>query len=298
MAGRAGERPAPLSTYRVQLRPGWGFDQVAGLADYLAALGVSHVYCSPYLQAAPGSTHGYDVVDPTRPNAELGGAGGHRRMGEALAEAGLGQVLDLVPNHMAITGPENAWWWDVLENCPSSVYASYFDVDWDPPEVKLRNLVLMPILGDHYGRVLDAGQLTLERTESSFLVRYADHVVPVAPRSLEAPLAAASRAVRGPEDPDPVADELESIAAALGNLPPSWATDRESVRARHRDKEVLRGRLADLCRDEPAVAGAVDAEVAAVNADPEALDALLERQNYRLAYWRAAGQELDYRRFF
>ncbi|MDP9387878.1 MAG: malto-oligosyltrehalose synthase [Actinomycetota bacterium] len=280
---------APSSTYRVQFSPEFGFERAAGLARYLADLGVSHLYASPLLQAAPGSTHGYDVVDHARVSAELGGEAGHRRMCEALAAAGVGQVLDVVPNHMAI-GLENAWWWDVLENGPSSVYAAYFDVDWDPPETKLRNTVLLPVLGDHYGRVLEAGELRLVRDGGSFVVRYYDHLFPVAPRSLDRLLSAAAERCGSAE--------LESVAAALGRLPPATATDRESVRERHRDKEVLRGRLAALCHEDEQVGAAVDAQVAAVNADWDALDALLDRQNYRLAYWRTAGRELDYRRFF
>ena len=158
------------------------------------ALGVSHLYLSPILQAAPGSTHGYDVVDPTRVNVELGGesrpsaAAGGARTGRDSAS-----LLDVVPNHMAITGRDNMWWWDVLENGPSSVYAAYFDVDWDPPESKLRNLVLMPILGDHYGRALDAGELALSREGGSFVLRYFDHELPVAPRSLDLLLEDAAR---------------------------------------------------------------------------------------------------------
>jgi (1->4)-alpha-D-glucan 1-alpha-D-glucosylmutase len=279
----------PGATYRLQLQPAFGFDDAAAVAPYLARLGVSHLYASPYLQAAPGSTHGYDVIDHSRVNDELGGAAGHQRMCEALGEAGLGQVLDIVPNHMAIVGG-NRWWWDVLENGPSSQYASYFDVDWDPPEAKLRNTVLMPILGDHYGRVLEAGELRLQRDGGGFTVHYYEHVVPVAPRSLDELLLAASARCDSPE--------LESLATAFGRLPPSWATDRESVRERHRDKEVLGASLARLCDEDPAVAEAIDAEVARINADFDALDALLERQNYRLAFWRTAGRELDYRRFF
>ncbi|MGH9037885.1 MAG: malto-oligosyltrehalose synthase, partial [Acidimicrobiia bacterium] len=279
----------PLSTYRIQLQPAFGFDDAADLAPYLARLGVSHLYSSPYLQAAPGSTHGYDVVDHSKVNEELGGAGAHRRMCAALDEAGLGQILDIVPNHMAVTSG-NAWWWDVLENGPSSQYASYFDVDWDPPEAKLRNTVLMPVLGDHYGRVLEAGEIQLRRQAGRFTVHYHEHALPVAPRSLDDLLAEAARSCRSVE--------LESLAAAFGHLPPSWATDRESVQERHRDKEVLAASLARLAEEEPEVAAALDAEVARINADPDALDALLERQNYRLAFWRVAGRELDYRRFF
>ena len=153
----------PLSTYRVQLRSEFGFDEAAAIASYLADLGVSHLYSSPYLQAARGSTHGYDVVDPTRVNEELGGEEAHARLCRTLGEQGLGQVLDIVPNHMAITEQRNTWWWDVLENGPSSRYAVYFDVDWDSPQARLRNTVLLPILGDHYGRVLEAGELGLVR---------------------------------------------------------------------------------------------------------------------------------------
>jgi (1->4)-alpha-D-glucan 1-alpha-D-glucosylmutase len=278
------------ATYRVQLHAGFTFDDAASITDYLHDLGVSHLFCSPYLQAAPGSTHGYDVVDHHHVNVELGGEDGHRRLCDALGRAGLGQVLDVVPNHMAITGRENQWWWDVLENGPSSVYASYFDVDWNPPETKLRNTVLMPILGDHYGRVLEAGQLTVRRDGGSFIVRYFDHELPAAPRSLDTLLGAAAARVDSAE--------LESIATAFGRLPPSWATDRESVRERHRDKEVLKAGLARLCEEGPEVAAAIDQEVAALNADFDQLDAFLERQNYRLAFWRTGDRELDYRRFF
>jgi (1->4)-alpha-D-glucan 1-alpha-D-glucosylmutase len=281
--------PWPLSTYRVQLQPAFGFDAVAAIAPYLHRLGVSHLYASPYLQAAAGSTHGYDVIDHSRVNAELGGEAGHERMCAALGANDLGQVLDIVPNHMAIVGG-NRWWWDVLENGPSSQYASYFDVDWDPPEAKLRNTVLMPILGDHYGRVLEAGEFRLERDGGGFTVHYYEHVLPVAPRSLDDLLAAAARRCRSME--------LESLATFFGRLPPSYLTDRASVRERHRDKEVLRASLARLLSEQPDVASAVDTEVAAINAAPDRLDALLERQNYRLAFWRTAGRELDYRRFF
>ena len=289
------ERSPFRATYRVQLHADFDFDDAAAIAGYLSDLGVSHLYASPYLQAAPGSTHGYDVVNHSRVNEELGGEAGHRRLCDALGQAHLGQVLDVVPNHMAIPGRQNEWWWDVLENGPSSIYASYFDVDWDPPEAKLRNRVLLPVLGDHYGRVLEAGEIELSREGGGFVVRYYDNEAPVAPKSLDWLLAsAAGRLPRG----ELFTDELESIATAFSRLPPSVATDRESVRERHRDKEVLRRRLAELCERHPEVAHAVDAEVAALNESPDGLDALLERQNYRLAFWRTAGRELDYRRFF
>jgi (1->4)-alpha-D-glucan 1-alpha-D-glucosylmutase len=279
----------PLSTYRLQLRPEFGFDDAAAIADYLAALGASHAYASPYLQAAPGSSHGYDVVDHSKVNDELGGPDAHRRFCDALGAAGLGQVLDVVPNHMAVT-PENAWWTDVLENGPSSRYAAHFDVDWDPPERKLRNTVLLPVLGDHYGRVLEAGDLRVERRGGSFWLRYFEHGYPIAPRTYDALLGPAAAACGD--------DDLAFLSGAFGSLPPAWATDRPSVLARHRDKEVLKRQLARLLDERPEVAEAVDAAVERLNGNADRLDALLDRQNFRLAFWRAASQELDYRRFF
>ncbi len=277
-------------TYRVQLHAGFTFDDAASLAGYLAALGVSHLYCSPILQAAPGSTHGYDVVDHSRLNDELGGETGYRRLVGALGEEGLGQVLDIVPNHMALAGRANRWWWDVLENGPSSRYAAYFDIDWDPPEQKLTATVLVPVLGDHYGRVLEAGELEVQREGGSFVVHYHEHEAPLSPRSIDDLVAAAAKRAGS--------DELAGIATSLGNLPHALLRDPDAVSERHRDKEVLRERLAALCEDRPEVADAVDAEVEALNGDPDALDALLRRQNYRLAFWRTASEELDYRRFF
>jgi (1->4)-alpha-D-glucan 1-alpha-D-glucosylmutase len=280
----------PLSTYRVQLRAEFGFDDAAAIARYLSDLGISHLYSSPYLQAAPGSSHGYDVVDPTRVSEDLGGEEGHARLCRTLGEQGLGQVLDVVPNHMAISDRRNVWWWDVLENGAASRYAPYFDVDWSSPQARLRDTVLLPILGDHYGRVLEAGELALVRRGGRFEIHYHEHRMPVAPRSLDSLIALAARRSGSPD--------LAFIADSLALLPPATATDRASIARRHRDKEVLSGQLARLAGEVPAVAQELDAAVAEVNADPDRLDELLQRQNYRPAFWRTAGQELDYRRFF
>src|SRR6185437_1970961 len=144
-------RRIPQSTYRLQLNAKFTFDDAAAIAGYLKDLGITHVYCSPYLQAAPGSMHGYDVVDHQKVNEELGGAAGHARFCAKLDKLGLGQVLDVVPNHMAL-GKENRYWWDVLENGTSSRYTSFFDIDWQPQEERLRDKVLVPVLSDQYGR--------------------------------------------------------------------------------------------------------------------------------------------------
>ncbi|HEY4589615.1 MAG TPA: malto-oligosyltrehalose synthase, partial [Thermoanaerobaculia bacterium] len=282
--------PTPLSTYRLQLRPEFGFDDAAAIAGYLADLGITHLYSSPYLQAARGSAHGYDVVDPTRVNEELGGEEAHARLCRTLGEKGLGQVLDVVPNHMAITERDNTWWWDVLENGASSRYAAYFDVDWNSPHARLRDTVLLPILGDHYGRVLENGELELVRRGGKFEIHYHEHRMPVAPSSLDTLIAEAARRCGSPD--------LAFIADALGQLPLATTTGRESIARRHRGKEVLAGQLARLAGETPEVALALAAVVKEINGDADRLDDLLQRQNYRPAFWRTAGQELDYRRFF
>jgi (1->4)-alpha-D-glucan 1-alpha-D-glucosylmutase len=283
-------RSAPGCTYRVQLNSAFRFSDAAAVAPYLAEIGVTHLYCSPVLQAAPGSAHGYDVVDPGRISDELGGSDGLTALRGALGDTGLGMIVDIVPNHMATAGRDNPWWWDVLENGPSSVRARAFDIDWDPPEAKLRQRVLVPVLGDHYGRVLEAGEIRVRREGGSFLVSYFDHELPVSPRTLDELLADA--AVRSGRN------QLAELARGFARLPDASLTDRDSVARRHEEKETLRARLDAACRADPALAEAVDTAVERFNSDPDRLDTLLGRQNYRLARWQVAGYELDYRRFF
>jgi len=281
--------PVPYSTYRLQLHSGFTFADAAKAAPYLKQLGVSHVYCSPYLQAAPGSMHGYDVVDHEKVNEELGGEEGHRQFCARLKELGLGQVLDIVPNHMAL-GRQNRYWWDVLENGPSSRYATWFDIDWNSSEAKLQNKVLIPVLGDQYGRILSSGQIKLERSDVSFQIHYGDNLFPVAPRSLFLLLSNAAELSRS--------DTLNFIAESFERLPSPESTDLEVGKARHRDKVVINGLLLRLSHEEPGVAAAIDQAIERINSNADALDDLLNQQQYRLAYWRTAGQELGYRRFF
>ena len=281
---------AILSTYRIQLNPDFDFAAASEQADYFRSLGVSHVYCSPYLQAARGSQHGYDVVDHAHVNEELGGEAGHEAFCRQLAEAGLGQIVDIVPNHMAVSGPENRWWWDVLENGPSSRYADYFDVDWEYPQGSRANQVLLPILGNHFGRILESGEIRIERDGGMFFARYYDHLFPIDPRSLSDLIGrAADRADHA---------ELGFLASALDYLPFPTATDRPSTRRRHRDKEVIREKLSALLSERADLRRAVDAEVDLLNSSVDRLDEFLSRQNYRLAYWRIARSDLGYRRFF
>ena len=278
----------PRSTYRVQLHAGFGFYDAARIADYLAELGVTHLYCSPYLQAAPGSTHGYDVVDPDHVSAELGGAAGHAEMVGALRSAGLGQLLDIVPNHMAAV-PANPWWWDVLENGPASRYAAFFDIDWEGADDRYAFRVLEPVLGDHYGRVLEANQLAIRRRGGAFVVRYLSTELPVAPDTLGDLIGAAARRAGS--------GRLAELGHDFASLP--LARPGSERRARHRHERTVRlvETLENLCRD-ATIAAAMDAEVDDINSDADRLDGLLRRQHYRLAHWRAASEELDYRRFF
>jgi (1->4)-alpha-D-glucan 1-alpha-D-glucosylmutase len=282
-------RRTPLSTYRLQLNSHFTFHDAIKIAAYLKALGISHVYCSPYLQAAPGSMHGYDVVDQQKVNDELGGEEGLKEFCRRLGELGMGQVLDIVPNHMAI-GPENRYWWDVLENGPSSRYATWFDIDWQSAEVKLQNKVLIPVLGDQYGRVLAAGQIRIEVNRDSFTIRYMDHAFPISPRSLAIILTKAAMSARD--------DTLGFLADSLSRLPAPDAADPALAQERHRDKDVIYNLLKRLCDEQPQIYAFIISAVEGINSDHDALDEILNQQNYRLAYWRTADQELGYRRFF
>ncbi|HEY0992894.1 MAG TPA: malto-oligosyltrehalose synthase, partial [Kofleriaceae bacterium] len=270
----------PRATYRLQLHPGFTFADAAAAVPYLAELGVSHLYLSPVLAAAPGSTHGYDVVDPDRVSEALGGERGFAALVERARAAGLGILLDIVPNHMSIAGTANRWWVDVLENGAASYYAHYFDVDWVGDE-----RVLLPVLGERYGRALTSGVLAIARGGAILEVRAGELRFPFAPHTL-------GRIVRRAGERIAHA-ELQFIGDALAALPRTG--DVAARRRRHRDKAVLLTRLAELGER---VAAALDAEIAAINADPVELDAILEAQCYRLAHWSVAGSQLSYRRFF
>src|SRR5579862_983003 len=246
----------PCSTYRLQLHRDFTFDDAAAIADYLRALGVSHVYCSPYLQAAPGSKHGYDVVSHQRVNEELGGAEGHERFCRKLGEADLGQVLDIVPNHMSL-GKENRYWWDVLENGTSSRYASFFDIDWQPQEERLRDKVLVPILSDQYGKVLQSGGIKVARRGNKFQVECSGQTLPVAPTSLPVILARGAEYAKS--------DTLSFLAASFGRLPQPEYVDRRTILARHRDKVVLYGLLERLGNEELEIGGWLDQSVTELN---------------------------------
>jgi (1->4)-alpha-D-glucan 1-alpha-D-glucosylmutase len=178
----------PLATYRLQLHRDFTFAHATAILPYLARLGVSHVYCSSFLKARAGSTHGYDVVDYGRINPELGDEASFARFCSSLGEHGLGLILDFVPNHMGVGHADNAWWLDVLEWGQASPYARYFDIDWSPPRRDLAGRLLVPVLGKNYGAALIDGEIVLrfDAANGTFDFWYADHRLPVSPRDYPA----------------------------------------------------------------------------------------------------------------
>ena len=295
----------PLATYRLQLGPDLTFDDAAGLLDYLRALGVSDAYTSPFFETASTASHGYDVNDHDRLRDELGGEPAFARFAAALRAHDMGLLVDLVPNHMGIAQNRNARWLDVLEHGPASTQAPFFDIEWAPVKAELHGKVLLPILGDQYGAVLDAGLLRLERDGSTFRVRYYDTALPLAPRTYArvlGPRLDALQARLAPEHPDLVA--LKAIIGRFATLPPRSETDPELLAARARELTIAREKLAGLLETAPEIRAHLDASVTDLNGTPgdprsfDALDTLLADQAYRVSFWRVAGEEINYRRFF
>ena len=295
----------PIATYRLQLNREFNFTQAAELVDYLEALGVSDAYLSPVLTARAGSTHGYDVVNHEQVHPELGGEGALIFLLDRLRERGMGAILDVVPNHMCITGGGNRWWNDVLENGPSSPYARYFDIDWNPPKEDLVAKVLLPILGDQYGRVLENQEIRIRYEAGAFFACYYEHRFPLAPRSLIhilGPVVPELRATMGAADE--AVQELESILTAVRHLPRRTETEREQVEERRREKEIIKRRLGTLMEAHPGVRQAIERSLADLNGrrgEPHSFDrleALLGDQAFRLSFWRVASDEINYRRFF
>jgi (1->4)-alpha-D-glucan 1-alpha-D-glucosylmutase len=299
-------RPAgaiiPRATYRIQFHRGFTFAQATAIVPYLAALGVSHVYASPYLKARAGSTHGYDIIDHNALNPEIGTTEEFEAFAQALAQHGMGQMLDIVPNHMGVMGADNGWWLDVLENGPAAAHAAYFDIDWQPPQEDLRNKVLVPVLGDPYSAVLEKGELVLafNAAAGTFHLGYHGHRFPIDPGTYPAILGLNLRRDGMPAPPA----ELGALIAAFRRLPGRDATDARELQQREHDKEALKQVLANLCTRQPEVASRIAANVEAFNGAPgepasfDRLHALIDAQAYRLAHWRVAADDVNYRRFF
>ncbi len=297
--------PIPTSTYRLQLHRDFPVQSVIDLAPYLHDLGIGAVYLSPILQARPGSRHHYDVVNPDVLDPELGTPEQFREMGRTLRQLGMGVVVDIVPNHTCISDVHNSRWMDVLENGPGSPYATFFDIDWHPPRVHLHNKVLVPVLGDQYGRVLENAELRVTYTENAFRLHYADKIFPIATETWQRILRPTCDNLRLNVGEDDIAVmELESILTALSNLPSRTETADTSVRERAREKEVIKLRLARLLESSQACRDLLTDQLDHLNGrpgDPESfneLELLLGDQAYRLSFWRVAADEINYRRFF
>jgi (1->4)-alpha-D-glucan 1-alpha-D-glucosylmutase len=274
----------PRATYRLQLHRGFTFRDALDLVPYLAELGVSHIYASPITEARPGSTHGYDIVNHNRLNPEIGSDEDFRALVDALHQHEMGLILDIVPNHMGV-GQDNAWWLDVLEWGEDSPYARYFDINWDAARADLKGRVLLPVLGDQYGAILEKGEIALrfDAGEGSFSFWYYEHRFPVSPLLYGRILAA------GPV-PAALAPELSALKRV----------HRDAARAR---ADELKRRLAEAAQD-PDIAAFIETAVKAWIGAPgrpasfRPLHRLLDQQAYRLAYWRVAAEEINYRRFF
>ena len=295
----------PLSTYRLQFHAGFTFEAAAGIVDYLHALGVSHCYASSYLKAVPGSSHGYDVADPTQLNPDIGDPRSYDAWVEALRAHGMGHILDVVPNHMGIAQAANPWWQDVLENGASSRYAAVFDIDWTPLKPELEQKVLLPVLGDSYGAVLERQEIALEYDNGSFRARYFQHVFPIAPGTYGRILGIGQEdLLREIGNDSPEGIECLSILTAIRHLPDRDVQEPALLAERDREKEVIKHRLAALTARCRPVLRHIERAVETLNGvrgQPrsfDALDELLSGQPYRLAHWRVAAEEINYRRFF
>lgn len=295
----------PLATYRLQFHALFTLPQASNLVSYLDALGISDYYASPLFAARPGSLHGYDVVDPTQLNPELGTEENLQELAAALKERGMGMLLDVVPNHMCIAGAGNEWWNDLLENGPSSPYAAFFDIDWQPPKENLKNKVLLPILGDQYGRVLEKQELRLSYQRGGFFVRYYETKLPIAPRSSISILKALLESITPKtEEAQLQRAELESILFALAHLPTREELDPAQVKQRRREKESVKRRLSALVNSSREIRRALNRVVRSFNGVKgeqhsfDQLEKLLAAQAYRLSFWRVAADEINYRRFF
>ncbi|MBE0503673.1 MAG: malto-oligosyltrehalose synthase [Desulfuromonadales bacterium] len=295
----------PLSTYRLQFNSDFSFSAAREILPYLQLLGISDIYASPYFKASPGSRHGYDILDQNSLNPEVGSEEEYEALVAELQRCSMGQILDIVPNHMCIEGQGNHFWLDVLENGPSSIYAHFFDIDWHPVKQELENKILIPILGDQYGAILENGELQLAFEEGSFFVYYYDNKLPIIPKAyshiltlgietLEQELLAES----------PQFQELMSIITALKHLPPTTEQDPERIIERYREKEIVKRRLWNLYQESLAISDFIDRNVVTCNGQPgephsfDLLDKLLREQVYRISHWRVATEEINYRRFF
>lgn len=295
----------PISTYRLQFNLHFKFSDAKKIIPYLHDLGISDMYASPYFKAKEGSLHGYDIVDHNTLNPEVGTEEEFNEMIHELWKYGMGQMLDIVPNHMCITSKENVWWMDVLENGPSSHYANFFDIRWEPVKRELKDKILLPVLGDQYGNILEKQELKLVFETGAFFVYYYDHRLPVMPNTyIEILQYRINELEKQISSENPHFVELLSIITALNHLPLYTEKDPEKITEKYREKEIIKKRLWNLYSESPEVKGFLDENVNLFNGIKgdqrsfDLLDNLLNKQVYRLSHWSVATDEINYRRFF
>ncbi len=278
----------PLATYRLQLTKAFGFDDAAALAPYLKQLGITHLYASPFLKARPGSTHGYDIVDHDRLNPELSGEEGFARLSAALKQNDLGLILDFVPNHMGVGHADNAWWLDVLEWGQRSPYATSFDIDWEAIPHRRHPGVLAPVLARPYGEVLQSGELVLkyDAAAGSFAAWYFDHKLPINPQRYGEMIRTLVTAADAADTP--AGRELLALADHY----------RDPRAPSYREAPAFKRRLSEIAGAAQVTERGLAAYASDSEAGAAALHRLLERQHYRVAYWRVAVSAVNYRRFF
>lgn len=297
---------SPRSFYRLQFNQGFTFRRAAALIPYLKELGISHCYASPYLKARPGSSHGYDIIDHSALNPEIGSREDYEEFVVALDRNSMAQILDMVPNHMGV-GPDNTWWTDILENGQASLYADFFDINWQSREEQLQNRILLPVLGNYFGAVLEAGALRLvfQAERGSFCISYYDQCYPLAPETYPQIMGHDLQRLETRVGSDHEGFlELQSLTVSFANLPGREECGKEKRGIRARNKEVLKRLLARLCREIPEIASFLEENIIYLNGEPgrprsfDPLEKLLAQQAFRLAFWRVASDEINYRRFF
>jgi len=297
----------PLSTYRLQFNSNFTFNDARLLVTYLKALGISHCYASPLLKAREGSAHGYDIIDHNQFNPEIGSEADFRAFAAELKAAGMGLVLDVVPNHMGVGEGSNPWWQDVLENGRSSAHSHYFDIEWEPLREEIRGKVVLPILGASYGDELEQGKFKIRYEGGGFYCTYYDKRLPLDPQTFPLIFEAGGdfrpRFSR-PGHSDPDLEELEAVVRGFAQLPPNDTEDPEHRQARLWQIPELEGRMAALIERSARARHIVERALRAIAGEPgdtrsfDALHRLLEGQAYRVAYWRVSAEEINYRRFF
>lgn len=269
------------ATLRLQFHKGFTLEQAVPLVPYFAQLGISHIYASPLLAARAGSMHGYDVVDPTQVNPELGGEPALRRLVSTLREHNMGLILDIVSNHMAVGGNDNPWWLDLLEWGRLSPYGEFFDIQWHSPDPLMEGQLLLPFLGSDYGVALQDGTLKLHfnAQTGSFFVEHYDHHFPICPNDY-------GEILKHEETLKPLADRFSAL---------SYQTDAHSLAVPLKDE--LR-QLASDAQVLQAIENNLKHYDSTTDEGFQALHQLLERQSYRLASWRTAADDINWRRFF